>query len=101
MPDKALGDDLRHDLVGVVDALATLESEREGERVGEVGRVSESQLVGLRSGSIAAPSERNKNRLARRGAISRTRPALKSPALFDHRPAVLRWVDAERRCLIV
>ena len=33
MLDKALGDDLRHDLVGVLDALATLESEREGERL--------------------------------------------------------------------
>ena len=40
MLDKALGDDLRHDLVGVVDALATLESEREGQRVGDVGRVA-------------------------------------------------------------
>jgi len=35
--DKALGDDLGHELVGVVDALAALEAEREGERRGEVG----------------------------------------------------------------
>ena len=47
MLDKALGDDLRHDLVGVVDALATLESEREGERVGDVGRVGGRELVSV------------------------------------------------------
>ena len=45
MLDKALGDDLRHDLVGVVDALATLESEREGERVGDVGKVGGREVV--------------------------------------------------------
>jgi hypothetical protein len=28
--NEALGDDLRHELVGVVDALAALEAEREG-----------------------------------------------------------------------
>ena len=38
MPDKALRDDLRHDLVGVVDALATLQAQRIGQRVGDVGR---------------------------------------------------------------
>ena len=33
---KPPGDDLRHDLVGVVDALAAFEAQREGERGGEV-----------------------------------------------------------------
>ncbi len=32
---KALGDDLRHDLIRVVDALAAFEPQREGERVGK------------------------------------------------------------------
>jgi len=61
MLDKALGDDLRHDLVGVVDTLATLESEREGERVGDVGRVGARELVSMHGGRIAERSERNKN----------------------------------------
>ena len=53
MLDKALGDDLRHPLVGVVDALATLELGREGERVGDVGRVG-GQLVSMHGGRIVA-----------------------------------------------
>jgi hypothetical protein len=63
MLDQALGDDLRHDFVGVVDALAALEAQRIGHCIREVGRVSESLLVSLAcmGGSIAAPSERNKN----------------------------------------
>ena len=61
MLDKTLGDDLRHEFVGVVHAPAALKAQRIGQGIGEVGRVSESQLVSLHSGSIAAPSERNKN----------------------------------------
>src|SRR5208283_5386646 len=44
---KALGDDRRHDLVRVVDALASLVSERVGERRGKVGRVGGRELVGI------------------------------------------------------
>ncbi len=36
---KPLGDDLGHDLIGVVDTLATLEAQREGQRVNDVGRI--------------------------------------------------------------
>jgi len=35
--DEALGDDDRHELVGVVDPLAALKTQREGERVGDIG----------------------------------------------------------------
>jgi hypothetical protein len=42
---QPLGADLGHDLVGVVDALAALEAQREGERIGEVLRVGRCQLV--------------------------------------------------------
>jgi hypothetical protein len=31
---KPLGDDPRHDFIGIMNALATLEAQREGERVG-------------------------------------------------------------------
>ena len=41
-----LGDDLRHDLIGVVNALAALVSERVGERRGQVGRVRGNERVG-------------------------------------------------------
>ena len=61
MLDRALGDDLRHDFVGVVDALATLEAEREGERVGDVGWVGGRELVSMHGSRIAERSERNKN----------------------------------------
>ena len=40
MLDQTLRHDLRHDLVGVVDALTTLKAQREGERVGEVASFS-------------------------------------------------------------
>jgi hypothetical protein len=33
---KPLGEDLRHELVGVVDALAALEAQGEGQRAGDV-----------------------------------------------------------------
>lgn len=35
--DEALGDDDRHELVGVVDPLAALKTQREGQRVGDIG----------------------------------------------------------------
>ena len=64
---KALGDDLRHDLVGVVDALAALVSKRIGQRRGQVGRVGGRELVGVgHRRTIAEARERSKNM---RGAI--------------------------------
>jgi hypothetical protein len=63
MLDKALADDLRHDLIGVVDALATLEAQRVGQRVGEVGQIREGKLISVHQGRIAERSERNKNML--------------------------------------
>jgi hypothetical protein len=36
MLDQALGDDRRHEFVGVVNALAALKAQGEGERVGQV-----------------------------------------------------------------
>ncbi len=36
MLHKALGNDRRHDFVGVMDALAALKAKREGERIGDV-----------------------------------------------------------------
>jgi hypothetical protein len=36
MLDEALGNDCRHEFIGVVDAFATLKAQREGERVGDV-----------------------------------------------------------------
>ena len=38
MLDKPLGDDLRHDLIRVVDALAALVAQGEGQRGRQVGR---------------------------------------------------------------
>lgn len=46
MLDEALRHDLGHDLIGVVDALAPLIAECEGERRGEVGRVGGGQFGG-------------------------------------------------------
>jgi len=37
MLDEPLGDDDRHDLVGVVDPLVALKTQREGERGGDIG----------------------------------------------------------------
>jgi len=62
MIDKALGDDLGHDLIGVVDALAALVSERIGERRGKVGRVGGRELVGVgHRRRIVEERERSKN----------------------------------------
>ena len=37
MLDEPIGDDDRHEFVGVVDPLAALKTQREGARVGDVG----------------------------------------------------------------
>jgi hypothetical protein len=50
---KPLGDDLGHDLVRAVDALATLEPQREGQRIAEVLRVGREE-VGVVSGGEKA-----------------------------------------------
>ena len=62
MLHKALGDDLGHDLIRVVDALAALVSERVGERRGKVGRVGGRELVGVgHRQTIVEERERSKN----------------------------------------
>ena len=50
MLHKALGDDPRHNLIGVPDALAALEAERVGERGGKVGRLFGREFTGVGSG---------------------------------------------------
>jgi hypothetical protein len=47
MLNKPLGDDLRHDLIGVVDAPPAGEAQRERERCGEVFGRGARELVGL------------------------------------------------------
>ena len=67
MLDKPLGDDLGHDLIRIVDALAALVAQGEGERRSEVARVGGRELVGAGHGrTIAYASERSKNM---RGAV--------------------------------
>ena len=63
MVDKLLGDDLGHELVGVVDALAALEAQGQGERICEIARVHWRQLVGgtCHGFTIAQMQEHNKN----------------------------------------
>src|SRR5260370_33096698 len=62
MLDKALRHDFRHDLVGVVHALAALKAQREGERIGEIVRIGWRQLVEFgHVPTIAQRRERNKN----------------------------------------
>jgi hypothetical protein len=61
MLDQALGDDRRHDLIRVMDALAALRAQREGERGVSVGiKLSHPPRTAatstLRSGSAAAAS---------------------------------------------
>jgi len=34
--DESLGDDLRDEFIGVVDALAALKAQRKGERIGDI-----------------------------------------------------------------
>src|SRR5271165_4104653 len=75
---EPLGDDLRHDLIRVVDALAALVAQGEGERVGDVGRVGGRELVSMHRARIAERSERNKN----------------MAGVFDKRP---EWCSAKPR----
>ena len=79
MLDKAPGDDLRHDLIGVVDALAAPVSKRIGNRAGQVGRVGGRELVGVgHRRTIAGKRERGKNM---RGAILLAAVLCATPAL--------------------
>ena len=60
--DQPLRHDLGHDLVGVVNPLATLVAQCEGERRSEVGRVGGRELVGVgHQRTIAEGHERSKN----------------------------------------
>src|SRR5271157_2302663 len=63
MLHKALGDNLGHDLVSVVDALAALKAKGKGERRGEIVGGSERERVGrvCHRRTIATTSERSKN----------------------------------------
>ncbi len=62
MLDQALRYDFGHDLVGVVNALAALEAQGEGERRGKVGRVGGRELVGVgHRRTIVEERERSKN----------------------------------------
>src|SRR5208337_980540 len=76
---KPLCDDFRHDLIGVVDSIAPLVAQREGERIGNVGRVRGFKLVKHRR-IIAESCERSKNM---RGAIVLVAMLLAAPALAD------------------
>jgi len=69
MLNQATGDDLGHDLIGVVRPLAAVKAQREGERIGDVlGRGGREAFDGIcHAGMVAATIERNKNdRLRRR-----------------------------------
>ena len=52
--DKPPCDDLRHDLVGVVDALAAMEAQGEGERGGEIVTRGRRKLIGVGHGLTVA-----------------------------------------------
>ena len=52
MLDDAFGDDLDHELVGVVDALAAVEAQPEGKRRGEVVWIGGARGVGVGRGSL-------------------------------------------------
>src|SRR5208283_495191 len=88
MLNKPLSDDLGHDLVRVVDALPALEAQREGDRIGEVGRVGGRELVGVgHAGRIASGRERNKNNYAFRPSPTGTRmSASGASGAVRHRP---------------
>src|SRR5208337_1162923 len=78
---EPLGDDLRHDLVGVVHALAALVAQREGERRGKVARVGGGELVAVgHRRTIAERRERSKNM---RGATMFVAMLLATPVWAD------------------
>ena len=45
--DKSLGDNLGHDLIGIVDAFPTLKAQCERKRVGQVGGIRQSESVAV------------------------------------------------------
>ena len=102
MFNKPLGDDLRHDLIRVVHALAALVSERIGKRRGEVVRVGGRQhIAGIgHAFTLAERRERNKNggerkprsREGRCGAAMRANVLIGEapPARSEHGSAVAR-----------
>ncbi len=61
MRDEAPGDDLGHDLVGVVDALAAFESQGESKRIRQVGGIGGGKLVGSHGARVTPSIEQNKN----------------------------------------
>jgi hypothetical protein len=69
---KPLGDDLRHELVGVVDSLAALIAQGERESVGDVIGGGGREAFGRvgHQGSVAEPRERSKNKTGRRGDLA-------------------------------
>jgi hypothetical protein len=77
MLHKAFGDNLRHDLVGVVDALAAFEAQRIGERVGEIAWVG-------------------RNRSAAKARQSRNPSNCRCPAKLRIRSCCYRLLQADR-----
>ena len=65
MLDEPPCNDLRHDLIGVVDALAAGISQRERKRSGEVAGIGGRQLVVGHCARIADRLEHNPERIAR------------------------------------
>ena len=63
MLDQPLGDNLGHDFVCIVDALAALKAQCESERVGKIARIRWRQPVGWigHTPTITQGLERNKN----------------------------------------
>ncbi len=73
MLDETLRHDRRHEFVRVVDALATLEAQGEGERVGDVFRRGGRERSGTSGIGAGQPVDSNKERtdcLLGRGMIS-------------------------------
>ncbi len=101
MLDKALGDDLHHDFIGVVHALAALEAQRIGQRIGDVGRVGGGKLIGVHQGRIAVPLEHNKNMISTSANVRSGAPrshALDLPNFYLYKnmeEAVMTQSDAD------
>jgi Rap1a immunity proteins len=96
---EAPRDNLRHDLICIVDALAALKAKCEGERRGEVGRVGGGKLVGgvRHRPTIAEARERSKNM---RGEILLSAILLASPVFADSpdisaRRLLASWKDQD------
>jgi hypothetical protein len=86
---QALRHDLRHDFVGVVDALAALKTQGEDERRGEVARIGGHELVGgyVHRRTLAGTGNGEKNV---RGAIvlMGARPPVTSKKPVDESPGL-------------